>query len=210
MIRYKVQKDPYDNDEILFCEKLTRTIEPGFTVLVGCNGSGKSTILRSIRDAYKRNKDYKVFSWDGLTDKSPMRQHMLDSSNFGLLASLAFSSEGEEINTNIGILASRIGNFVRKGEGRDVIILLDGLDSGFSIDNIVETKAFFKELLIPDIEKAGNKCYVIVPANEYELARGELCIDARTGKKVSFGSYEEYRDFILDSRKTKDSRRKEE
>lgn len=206
MLKYRVDKDPYDTEETLFSGKLTRTIEPGFTVLVGCNGSGKSTVLRYIKDTYKRNDDYKVFSWDGLYDKGPTKQRMLDSSNIDLLATLAFASEGEEINTNIGILASKIGTFVRTNGDKNIIILLDGLDSGLSIDNIIDTKEFFKELLIPDVEDAGHECYVIMPANEYELARGERCIDARTGKEVRFDSYEEYRNFVLKSKEHKNKR----
>lgn len=203
MLEYKLDKSPYD-EEVLFTN-LNRTIKPGLTILVGCNGSGKSTILRYIDNKYRSNEEYKVFHWDGLSDKSSMKQMMLDSSNIDLLASLAFSSEGEEINTNIGIIASRIGNCVREGK-HDIIILLDGMDSGLSIDNITDTKEFFKKLVIPDVENTGHKCYVIIPANEYELTRGETCIDARTGEKVKFKSYEEYRDFVLESRKHKDKR----
>lgn len=206
MIRYKLHKDPYDTDETLFTGKLTREIKPGLSILVGCNGSGKTTTLHSIRDAYGRNPAYKIFHWDGLRDKSFSKQRSLDLQNYEVLASLAFSSEGEEISTNIGLLASAVGNFVRRNADKDVIVLLDGLDSGLSIDNIVEVKDFFKDLLIPDIEKSGHSCYIIASANEYELAREETCIDARSGKEMTFNSYEEYRKYILDSRKKKDAR----
>lgn len=206
MIRYKLYKDPYDTDETLFTGKLSREIKPGLSILVGCNGSGKTTTLHSIRDAYGRNPAYKIFHWDGLRDKSFSKQRSLDLQNYEVLASLTFSSEGEEINTNIGLLASAVGNFVRRNTDKDVIVLLDGLDSGLSIDNIVEAKEFFKDLLIPDIEKSGHSCYIIASANEYELAREETCIDARSGKEMTFNSYEEYRKYILDSRKKKDAR----
>jgi len=204
MLEYKLHKDPYDMDETLFTGRLTRSIEPGFTVLVGCNGSGKTTILHAIKSQNKGR--YKMFSWDGLVDKRFAKERAMDLQNYELLSSLAFSSEGEEINLNIGVLVNTIGHFVRKNADKDIVILLDGLDSGLSIDNIIEAKDFFKELLIPDVEAGGHNCYVIVTANEYELANGELCIDARTGKTVRFKDYEEYRDFILKSRKVKDRR----
>ena len=206
MLEYKIEKDPYDADEVLFAGKLKRSIEPGLTVLTGCNGTGKTTILHVVNDAYKYSDSHKIFRWTGLTDKGIAKQRSLDMQSFDILASLAFSSEGEEINTNIGLLATRIGNFVRSNDDKDIIMLIDGLDSGLSIDNIIETKDFFMELLIPDIEKHGHNCYVIISANEYELAAGEKCIDARSGKEMYFESYEEYRKYILDSRKKKDRR----
>lgn len=206
MLNYKVYRDPYDC-EILFTGKLEREISPGLTILAGCNGSGKTTTLLSIKDAYGKDPNYKVFHWDGLSDKGVAKKRALDMQRIDVLSSLAFSSEGEEINTNIGLLASSIGNFIRKSTDKDVIILLDGLDSGLSIDNITEVKDFFKELLIPDIEKSGHHCYIIASANEYELARGERCIDARSGKEIAFSDYEYYRKYILESRKKKDKRK---
>lgn len=207
MLTYKLDKDPYDS-EIMFTGKLERTISPGITVLVGCNGYGKSTILETIKRQYKRNDDYKIFSWNGRSDKEYSKQRALDSQNYGVLSSLAFSSEGEEININIGVLASGIGHFVRQSKNKNVIILLDGIDSGLSIDNIIETKEFFKELVIPDIEETGHDCYVVLTANEYELVKGERCIDARDGKEVHFGDYKEYRKYILKTKEKKEKRRK--
>ena len=206
MINYKLHKDPYNTEETLFTGKLNRSIEPGLTVLVGCNGSGKTTLLNAIKSKYLREDGFKVFHWDGLVDKRFAKDRSLHAQNFSLLASLAFSSEGEEIGLNIGVLANQIGNFVRRNDNKDIIILLDGLDSGLSIDNIVEVKGFFKELIIPDIEKSGHKCYIICSANEYELTRGERCIDARSGKEMQFANYDEYRNYILHSRKKKDKR----
>lgn len=205
MIEYTLHKDPYDAGT-MFTGKLTRTIKPRLTILVGCNGSGKTTTLWAIKEKYVDDPDFKVFSWDGLTDKSIMKQRSLDMGNIDALSMLAFSSEGEEINGNVGLIANQIGNYVRNGLNKDVILLLDGADSGLSVDNIIDLKRFLKELLIPDIENAGHKCYVIIPANEYELVNGEECIDVRSGKVVKFTDYEEYRKFILKSRELKDKR----
>lgn len=205
MLKYKVSRNPYDC-EIMFERKLNRTINEGLTILVGCNGSGKSTTLRAIEYAYSDNDEYGIFTWDGLSDKSIYKQKALDDSDVNTLASLAFSSEGEEININLGMLFKNIGRFVRYNPDKNLIILLDGLDSGLSIDNIIETKDFFKNLLIPDTEKRGNKCYIIVSANEYELANGEQCIDVRTGEEILFNGYDEYKEFILKSKELKNER----
>lgn len=202
MLKYKLDKDPYD-ERVLFTGKLNREISPGFTVLVGCNGSGKTTVLNYIKDKYKHDDNYKIFSWSNTKDKSTSKNAMLESQHYDILVSLAFSSEGEEIDTNIGILANQIGNFERKNKDKNLIVLLDGIDSGLSIDLIDEVKDFFKDLVIPDILKEGRECYVIASANEYELACDEHCIDARTGEELRFNSYEEYKKYILHSRKLK-------
>ena len=45
---------------------------------------------------------------------------------------------------NLGRFASRLGDFVRKQPpGSDVFILLDAVDSGYSVDNIVDLKGLF-------------------------------------------------------------------
>ena len=202
MLKYKLDKDPYD-ERVLFTGKLNREISPGFTVLVGCNGSGKTTVLNYIKDKYKHDDNYKIFSWSNTKDKSTSKNAMLESQHYDILVSLAFSSEGEEIDTNIGILANQIGNFERKNKDMNLIVLLDGIDSGLSIDLIDEMKDFFKTIVIPDILKEGRECYVIVAANAYELACDEHCIDARTGKEMTFDSYDNYKEYILHSRKLK-------
>lgn len=84
-------------------------------------------------------------------------------------------------------------------------LLLDATDSGYSVDNVIELKDFLK-LIEQDAEKFGKTLYVVITANEYELARGERCMDVNTGKYVTFSDYEEYRKHIIESRKRKDKR----
>lgn len=43
--KFKLIKDCYYKDENIF-EKRTITLEPGVTVLVGCNGLGKTTLIK--------------------------------------------------------------------------------------------------------------------------------------------------------------------
>ena len=84
-------------------------------------------------------------------------------------------------------------------------ILLDAIDSGLSVDNIVDIKEYlFKTIL----EDAGDQVVVriIISANEYEICRNEQCMDVHTGKYRTFKGYESYRKFILKSREIKDKR----
>ena len=48
--------------------------------------------------------------------------------------------------------------------------------------------------------------YIVVSANEYEMANNENCLDVCKGKYIKFKDYDEYKEFILESRKIKDSR----
>ena len=73
-----------------------------------------------------------------------------------------------------------------------------------SVDNIVDIKEqLFKTILKYNY---GNEIYIIISANEYEMARDEQCFDVYNGKYVKFTDYEEYRDFILQSREWKNQR----
>lgn len=73
-----------------------------------------------------------------------------------------------------------------------------------SVDNIVD----IKEQLFKTILKYnhGNKIYIVISANEYEMARGEQCFDVYNGKYITFKDYEDYRNMILESMKLKEGR----
>ena len=86
-------------------------------------------------------------------------------------------------------------------------ILLDTMDSGYSIDNVIEMKSLF-DLVLEDSEKMGMETYIIVSSNEYELACDTDCFDVTEGKYINFSSYEDFKKFILHTKKKKDKRYK--
>lgn len=57
-------------------------------------------------------------------------------------------------------------------------------------------------------KKREIELYIVVSANAYELAAGKNCFDVIGGKYVRFGGYDEYREFVLKTRKEKDKRYK--
>jgi predicted ATPase len=202
---FNIPKKPYDN-AILY-KKKEITIEPGVTVFAGCNGAGKTTLLLEIKEQLRRAK-IPCFSFDNRTEggsssvsKAGFYGHM------DLLAALVVSSEGEQIMTNLGEQVAAIGGFMRKhGGAEEVWILLDAVDSGFSIDNIVELKELFFKTILEDSH--GRDIYIVCTANSYEMCNGESCFDVYKGEYINFKDYEEYRAFILASRKQKDKRYK--
>lgn len=46
--KFKIERDYYADGEYLYKKKHVE-FEPGLTVLVGCNGCGKTTLMRQIR-----------------------------------------------------------------------------------------------------------------------------------------------------------------
>lgn len=202
---FNVSKKPYD--EAILYKKTKIIIEPGVTILTGCNGAGKTTLLRTIKAQLKRD-NVPCFCFDnraegGSTSVSKANFY----GNMNLFAALFISSEGEQIMINIEEQAAAIGSFMRKhGDAKEVWLLFDAVDSGFSIDNIVDLKELLFKTILND--RGDRDVYIVCTANSYEMCNGEKCFDIYTGKYVSFNNYEDYRNYILTSRKQKDKRYK--
>lgn len=206
---FKLDRYPYSDDEQLYMKRKV-TIEPGLTILVGCNGSAKTTLLTNFIKPQLQDEGIPLMHYNNLHDGgNNARQAALSHGRMELLATLAIASEGEQIRINIEQLAGKIGKFVRDHkDASEIWLLFDALDSGFSIDNIIDIK---EQLFATVINHSPNTdIYIIVAANSYEMARGEQCLDVRNCKYVTFKTYDAYRKFILKSRALKDARFKEE
>lgn len=225
--KFVLERDYYGEGVNLY-KKKTVIINPGITVLVGCNGIGKTTFLHQLRGNLKKlNVPY--IEYDNLHEggTNSVSEAGLNE-DFAFIATAIESSEGENIVMNISKLASELGDFIKTGkvkeknlfikafeiikeyEKEEVLperwILLDAVDSGLSVDNIVDIKEYlFKTILEYNF---GNEIYIVVSANEYEMARDEQCFDVYNGKYITFKNYEEYRNVILESKKWKDGRNK--
>lgn len=227
--KIKTWRDPYD-EGFSTCRRKEIEINPGVTVLVGCNGAGKSTLLHNIREELKKD-NIPVFVYDN--EKEGGSNSISESAfydDFSFVATATCSSEGENITLNLGKIASKLRGFLKTGEIKgDLVsafakifsdekdekivpnerwILLDAMDSGYSIDNVVDMKEFF-QMVIDDAKKMGIELYIVVSSNEYELVYNSDCFDVMEGKYIRFNCYEDYKKFILRSREKKDKRYKE-
>lgn len=225
MKKLSICTEPYDEGLRIY-EKDEIEIREGLTVLVGCNGSGKTTLLRVLKDKLK-GENIPVLLYDNTQrDSSKSKRNAMLEGDISLIASSMVSSEGENIIINMGCVAKDIGKFVRSGKNEDDLtrvfrdikgikddevkeigeywILLDAVDSGLSVDNVLDLKKYLFTPIMEDIRKKGKEVYIVVSANEYEMCRGEQCFDVQLGEYVDIKGYEDFRELVLRSREKKD------
>lgn len=230
-MKIKTWRDPYDTGVALFKSKLIE-FHPGVTVLTGCNGCGKSTLLRNIESECKGIIPCHKF--DNLTNggghavldsvlSGVPSGFDLDSFEFG--TTMLCSSEGEAITMHMVRQFSLYDSFFKEGHftdqqyrlsqalggeptvytTEDRVLLFDATDSGLSVDSVCDLNQLFK-MALSRANELGVNLYIIVAANEYELCRSNDCFDVRSGRYVTFSNYDDYREYILQSRKYKDAR----
>lgn len=205
-MKFELIRDPYEEDKFVF-EKSEIEIKPGVTVLVGCNGSGKSSLLKQI--AYRlKNAGIPFEKFDYKNDGGrKMREQFLYQDEISAFAATISGSEGEEIIVNMMKIAAKLGssfNRVADSGGKEFWILLDAIDSGLSADNIFDIKEYLFDTIF---ENSGDvEIHIVVSANSYEMCRQTNCFDVIKGEYIAFKDYEEYRNFILESKKTKEKR----
>ena len=231
MIPLKVtdlERCPYEKGDILFL-KGSVEIPEGLTVITGCNGSGKSTLLYDIEEKFKGNDDWYIISYREKEDgRGNSMSSYLFMGDYRSIASVFSASEGEAVFRNYANkVYHEIATFrdtkiisrhpeenallrykyIRMDKAKNLLVILDGIDSGVSLDMTLDIKNFLHTIL-EDLRTRIPKVpvYILVSSNSWEFCEGERCLDARSLKFKEFSSYEEYRKYILDSRKKKDHR----
>ncbi len=202
MRRFSIKKYPYNNYSQVFL-KSHITLKPGLTVLVGCNGSGKSTLLQIIRDdVAERGIPYLYYD-----NISGSERRMEFTDKFGMVGTVPSSvvdAYRESVELNLGQLAGELGVFVHEKhrDDKEIWILIDASDSGFSIDSISMLKSGLFDSILAHKPEAQD-VYLVVSANQFEMCRGERCFLVQEGKYATFRNYEKYRKYILQSRETR-------
>ena len=230
MRTFSVWRDPF-GEGFNLCRRKTIEIKEGLTVLVGCNGAGKTTLLDNIEQDLKKNTIPCVAIHTNDMDMSNKLGELMwrGGDNINIIAQSVTSSEGENISLRLRLFVNKLAEFIKTGEYDDGSlankllrsmredsndenqpsderwILLDSTDSGYSIDNIIELKSVF-DMIIDDAICNCKQLYIVVTANEYEMASQEECLDVNEGKYVKFDDYNAYKKFILKTRSKKDKR----
>lgn len=208
-----ITKNPYDQDFVIF-KNTEPEFHEGITILVGANGTGKTTMIHFIEENMKK-ENIPCMVFNNLTNGGSHNVGYYSfEENFPMLAASMSSSEGENIIIALGRVMEKLQKFIVTGNNGDIFqtearyttkerwLLLDAAGSGLSIDNIVALKNVL-HTAVSDAINNNITLYVVIAANEYEMARKEQCMDVVNGKYVNFPSYEEYRDFILSSHELK-------
>lgn len=204
-IKFKIY-DYYNNG--LHKPYFLKIEEPGIYYIVGPNGSGKTSLLYQLKDYAEKNK-YKVLSYSDIADgRSNGVDRAAYRGNYNDIATLMTSSEGESIYYNFGLFISSVGKAIR--ENNKLFILIDGIDSGMSIDKLREIREFFDDVLNKDIyencklfydTKESKQIYVFVTANNFELVRGDVYrINPYNGKRINFKTYNVFEKYIINYR----------
>ena len=178
-------------------KRYTLELTPGYTTLIGPTGSGKTTLLRQIRD-WAQNKKHIVFiEYSDLHDGRGVA-----SNRYGFrgdtdrLVRSIIASEGQNVIDNFGYFSGTIGRALREAGPKDIILVaIDGIDSGLSIDAAEELKRFI-DFMCRDTARNGDRMYLVAAINQYAML-GENNINVRTGTRRTFSSYEAYRSFLL-------------
>lgn len=225
MYTLNVWKDPYGDGRL--CSAKTIDFEPGITVLVGCNGSGKTTMLFNIEQVLKK-ENIPVYLYNSARITSDIASASMFSGDYATAAEAMSSSEGENISLGLMTKIGKLRSFIQIGRvpekfdniflNDDVIkknnaleindkrfILFDSTDSGYSIDNMIELKSLFNAI-INDGKQKDKDVFIIVTSNQYEMSIGQRSIDITTGEYIEFKDYDDYKKYILKTRTLKDKR----
>lgn len=198
---FKIGRCPHE-PRLQVYKKAIQSFRPGISILVGCNGSGKSTAFRYIQDILEEN-DIPVFKYSNFTDGgNTARESALFYGKLNLLAEQITSSEGENIVINIGTMAQKLESFVKRNKEKgELWILLDAIDSGLSIDYIEEVKDFLHNQLIDKLTDID--LYILISTNNYELCIGEACYNIQECQYVKIDSYEKFKKIVKKTRENK-------
>ena len=203
---FNIIRDYHEEGYNIF-KKKTCTFESGVTVLVGCNGSGKSTILKQIEYNLRRENIPYIFHDADKDDVDWKREEALYHGDIDFLSASMCSSEGENIFNVFYDVVKRMGRLITQNpDAKELWFLFDALDSGLSIDAISEMKTDLFQFVIE--QNLDKDVYIIVSANGYEFANGERCYDVANCKEITFKDYDDYRKFILKSKEQKNKRNK--
>lgn len=220
----KIPREPLNKGDILYLKSKIE-FQPGLTFLIGVNDSGKSTFLNMIEREYEYREDSLVLFYSDTKDgRNTALQNYLNNGDISSLASFYCASEGEAIVNNLGGSFSKLGSFVgyklhpdksklpdfrkeRYSKVKQIIMMIDGIDSGLSYDVIWDIRKTLDEILKDTKMRIPNiPLYIIVSSNTYELIEDGRCLDVRKMKYVNIPSYQAYIGFVKESRKAKDRR----
>lgn len=135
------------------------------TILLGPNGSGKSTSFRLLESYFKKN------NIECLTYSNKRNDIVNTCFDFDIRKLIsAFHSEGERIKDSIyEFSGSHFINELLSNE-KDIYVLIDELDSGLSIDSLLNIISEYIQVIVLEKHKHPERTVKLVfSCNSYEM-----------------------------------------
>lgn len=198
--------DPFNTGRKLYASQLV-TFKPNeINTIIGCNSAGKSTMVNIVDEILYTN-GYPYVFYDNIDNSFKwLHERIHESIHYKNL------SEGEVIAKASGKYINVIADIIRGTIIRDkkfrkyrdldnIFLLLDSIDSGYSIDNIINLSGILNGLIC--LAKENNKkLYIIAAANNFEFIKGNRSWDVQASKEIVFNDYNSYRQRIIETSET--------
>lgn len=193
-------------------------INPGITMLIGPNGSGKTTALSQIRSLFSTENDlvkkwntieindsirnlYSSYLYDNVYEETFTKSTWGATDHLDRVAQTFENSEGQNMYDYLYYKINEIGQAVTKAiknNKKGIFLLFDGLDSGLSLDVINTIRKSVLEFIIETEKKRSNlEVYIICSANSYEFCNNYDCIDVTNQKHITFTNYTDYEKYFV-------------
>ena len=202
--KIRLVKDPYEDDRTFYKGRHT-AFHPGLTTVTGCNGIGKSTLVKNIADELKmRGTPYFLFDNLGESGGQKNAFRMLNEALMG------HHGAAEEFFTGINFLALSEGEKIISSLNRfmggcavavdetiigygELWLMFDAVDSGLSADFIEEFKDMLRNLY-NNIMQAHPlmQVYILITSNSYEVSHGTDVYSVVRNRYVNIRTYEAF------------------
>lgn len=210
-MKLKVWSNPkYTNNE---SKEIEYVFEPGVTMLIGTNGSGKTTLLKQIDSIFNNgtwsnivdnieiSDKYSCYLYNNIDEIRETKQVWLESGDMKKLAATFQNSEGQDMYDFLYYKLADIGKFIRESKNnknlKGAFILLDGLDSGLSLDVLENIRTNALDFIIGTDNTSEFELYILCSANSFEFCNNYNCIDVTNQNKIKFKQYEAFKDYML-------------
>ena len=187
-------------------KSFTVEFNPGYTCIVGPNGTGKTTMMKQIKHYCEQNsEEYNVINFDNVKEDNTHKfGEFMFTGRIDMIGAIMSSSEGEGIIINLGDFASKCGQATTECilNNKKLVILVDGVDSGTSIDKIEDFKENFCNFISSHCASQNIEVYIIATANNYAMvSNGVDCVSAINGTHKSFKTYKSFESFVMKYKK---------